>query len=123
VVMFRLAELYLIRAEARAQIGTDLVGALADVNVIRIRAGLAANTTATTTATLMTAILKERRVEFAHEGHRFFDLKRTNLLATTIGASYFGISGTINNTFRALWPIPQREVLTSGGIIAQNTGY
>jgi hypothetical protein len=123
VVMFRLSELYLIRAEARAQLGTDLVGALADVNVVRIRAGLAANTTATTTATLMTAILKERRVEFAHEGHRFFDLKRTNLLATTIGATYFGISGTIDNTFRALWPIPQRETLTSGGIIAQNTGY
>ena len=123
VVMFRLSELYLIRAEARAQIGTDLVGALADVNVIRTRAGLAANTTATTTATLMTAILKERRVEFAHEGHRFFDLKRTNLLATTIGSSYFGIVGTLDNTFRALWPIPQRETLTSGGIIAQNTGY
>ena len=123
VVMFRLSELYLIRAEARAQLGTDLVGALADVNVVRIRAGLAANTTATTTATLMTAILKERRIEFAHEGHRFFDLKRTNLLATTIGATYFGISGTTDNTFRALWPIPQREVLTSGGIIAQNTGY
>ena len=123
VVMFRLSELYLIRAEARAQIGTDLVGALADVNVIRIRAGLAANTTATTTATLMTAILKERRIEFAHEGHRFFDLKRTNLLATTVGATYFGISGTTDNTFRALWPIPQRETLTSGGIIAQNTGY
>jgi len=123
VVMFRLSELYLIRAEARAQLGTDLVGALADVNVVRTRAGLAANTTATTTATLMTAILKERRIEFAHEGHRFFDLKRTNLLATTIGATYFGISGTIDNTFRALWPIPQRETLTSGGIIAQNTGY
>ena len=123
VVMFRLSELYLIRAEARAQLGTDLVGALADVNVVRTRAGLAANTTATTTATLMTAILKERRIEFAHEGHRFFDLKRTNLLATTIGANYFGISGTSDNTFRALWPIPQRETLTSGGIIAQNTGY
>ena len=123
VVMFRLSELYLIRAEARAQLGTDLVGALADVNVVRTRAGLAANTTATTTATLMTAILKERRIEFAHEGHRFFDLKRTNLLATTIGATYFGISGTSDNTFRALWPIPQRETLTSGGIIAQNTGY
>lgn len=123
VVMFRLSELYLIRAEARAQLGTDLVGALADLNVVRTRAGLAANTTATTTATLMTAILKERRIEFAHEGHRFFDLKRTNLLATTIGATYFGISGTTDNTFRALWPIPQRETLTSGGIIAQNTGY
>lgn len=122
VVMFRLSELYLIRAEARAQIGTDLVGALADVNVVRARAGLAASAAATT-ADLMTAILKERRVEFAHEGHRFFDLKRTNTLSSTLGASLFGVSGAYDNTFRALWPIPQREVLTSGGIIAQNTGY
>lgn len=122
VVMFRLSELYLIRAEARAQIGTDLVGALADVNVVRARAGLAASAAATT-ADLMTAILKERRIELAHEGHRFFDLKRTNGLATAIGAAQFGVSGAIDNTFRALWPIPQREVLTSGGIIAQNSGY
>lgn len=122
VVMFRLSELYLIRAEARAQIGTDLVGALSDVNVVRARAGLAVSAAATT-ADLMTAILKERRVEFAHEGHRFFDLKRTNTLSSTLGASLFGISGAFDNTFRALWPIPQREVLTSGGIIAQNTGY
>jgi hypothetical protein len=122
VVMFRLSELYLIRAEARAQIGTDLVGALSDVNVVRARAGLAVSAAATT-ADLMTAILKERRVEFAHEGHRFFDLKRTNTLSSTLGASLFGISGVYDNTFRALWPIPQREVLTSGGIIAQNTGY
>jgi hypothetical protein len=121
VVMFRLSELYLIRAEARAQIGTDLVGALADVNVVRARAGLAASAAATT-ADLMTAILRERRIELAHEGHRFFDLKRTNLLATTLGAATFGIT-TADNTFRALWPIPQREVLTSGGIIAQNSGY
>jgi hypothetical protein len=122
VVMFRLSELYLIRAEARAQIGADLVGALADVNVVRTRAGLPASAAATT-ADLMTAILKERRIEFAHEGHRFFDLKRTNTLATTIGAASFGTVGAIDNSFRALWPIPQREVLTSGGIIAQNTGY
>lgn len=121
VVLFRLAELYLIRAEARAQIGTDLAGALADVNVVRARAGLAASA-ASTTADLMTAILKERRIELAHEGHRFFDLKRTNTLASTIGTT-FGVSGATDNRFRALWPIPQREVLTSGGIIAQNTGY
>ena len=122
VVMFRLSELYLIRAEARAM-GTapDLVNALADLNVVRARAGLAASAAATA-PDLLTDILKERRIELAHEGHRFFDLKRTNLLASTIGAAYFGIT-TSDNTFRALWPIPQREVLTSGGIIAQNTGY
>jgi hypothetical protein len=90
--------------------------------VVRTRAGLTASAAATT-ADLMTAILKERRIEFAHEGHRFFDLKRTNRLSSTLGASLFGISGAFDNTFRALWPIPQREVLTSGGIIAQNTGY
>ena len=123
VVMFRLSELYLIRAEARAM-GTapDLVNALADVNVIRTRAGLAASAAATA-PDLLTAILKERRIELAHEGHRFFDLKRTNKLASTVGAAYFGTVGAINNSFKALWPIPQREVLTSGGIIAQNTGY
>ncbi len=122
VVMFRLSELYLIRAEARAQIGTDLPGALSDLNVVRTRAGLSASAAATKDD-LMTAILKERRVEFAHEGHRFFDLKRTNNLAAVIGASKFGVDNGIDNAFRVLWPIPQREVLTSGGIIAQNTGY
>ncbi|MFC3559973.1 hypothetical protein [Pedobacter jamesrossensis] len=49
----------------------------------------------------------------AHEGHRWFDLRRFNLTST------LGIA----QTYRALYPIPQREVLTSGNIIAQNTGY
>ena len=118
VVLFRLAELYLIRAEARAmKTNPDLAGSLSDLNVIRVRAGLAASAAATQ-ADLLTAIVKERRVEFAHEGHRFFDLKRLNLLGTTLGATFSG-----NNVYRALWPIPQRETLNSGGIITQNTGY
>ncbi len=118
VVLFRLAELYLIRAEARAmKTVPDLAGSLSDLNVIRVRAGLAASAAATQ-ADLLTAIVKERRVEFAHEGHRFFDLKRLNLLGTTLGATF-----STTNVFRALWPIPQRETLNSGGIITQNTGY
>lgn len=118
VVLFRLSELYLIRAEARAlKPSPDLVGSLADINVIRARAGLA-NSTASTAADLLTAVMQERRIELAHEGHRFFDLKRNNLLATTLSSNFSG-----NNAFRALWPIPQRETLNSGGVIAQNTGY
>lgn len=118
VVLFRLAELYLIRAEARAlKASPDLVGSLADLNVIRTRAGLA-NSAASTAADLMTAIMQERRIELAHEGHRFFDLKRTNLLGTTLSSNFSG-----SNAFRALWPIPQRETLNSGGVITQNTGY
>jgi starch-binding outer membrane protein, SusD/RagB family len=90
-----------------------LAGAAADINVIRNRAGLA-NTTATTLTDLMLAIEKERRVELAHEGHRWFDLRRYNKLSTL---------PSFTQSFRALWPLPQREITNSGGKIVQNTGY
>jgi starch-binding outer membrane protein, SusD/RagB family len=111
-ILIRLAEMYLIRAEARAQ-QSNLTGAIADINLIRNRAGLA-NTTAATQAELIIAIEKERRVELAHEGHRWFDLRRYNRLSTL---------PSFTQTFRALWPIPQREVTNGGGKIIQNTGY
>ena len=113
VIMIRLAELYLIRAEARARkTAPDIAGAQADINRIRNRAGLA-NTTAVTVQQLVDAVEQERRIELAHEGHRFFDVRRYNKLAS-IG---------ITQSFRALWPIPLREFQTSGGIIAQNPNY
>ncbi|RFS24457.1 RagB/SusD family nutrient uptake outer membrane protein [Chitinophaga silvatica] len=81
----RFAELYLISAEAKAQSG-DLSGAITDLNTIRSRAGLN-GTTATGKEDLLTAILKERRVEFFAEwGHRWFDLKRTEKSATVLGS-------------------------------------
>ena len=113
VIIFRSSEMYLIRAEARLRKPTpNFPGALSDLNEIRRRAGLT-DFVSLAPADLLNAILRERRVEFAHEGHRLFDLRRLNRV------SILGIS----QPFRALWPIPQREVLTSGGIITQNTGY
>ena len=113
VILIRLAELYLIRAEARARKSSpDIAGAQADLNVIRNRAGLA-NTTATTATDLINAILLERRVEFAHEGHRWFDLRRYN--------RYSDVG--ITEPHRSLFPLPQREVLSSGNVIKQNAGY
>lgn len=111
-ILIRLAEMHLIRAEARAQ-QNNLVGAIADINVIRNRAGLA-NTTALTQAELILAIEKERRIELAHEGHRWFDLRRYNKLSTL---------PSFTQPFRALWPLPQREILNGLGKIVQNTGY
>ncbi|HET6993699.1 MAG TPA: RagB/SusD family nutrient uptake outer membrane protein, partial [Chitinophagaceae bacterium] len=68
VVMLRLAEQYLIRAEARVHSG-DLQGTVADLNIIRARAGLQP-TTATTQGDLLAAVEKERRVEFfTEDGH------------------------------------------------------
>ncbi len=114
VIILRLAELYLIRAEARIRKPTpDITGSLSDLNVIRQRAGLTA-LVSLSSSTILTAILAERRVELAHEGHRLFDLRRYNLTGSVLG---------ISESFRNLWPIPQREVLTSGGIIVQNDKY
>lgn len=114
VILYRSAELFLIRAEARVRKASpDLIGALSDLNVVRTRAGLT-NFISLSSADILTAILAERRVEFAHEGHRLFDLRRYNLTGPVLG---------ISEAFRNLWPIPQREVLTSGGIIAQNDKY
>jgi starch-binding outer membrane protein, SusD/RagB family len=113
VILIRLAELFLIRAEARIRKATpDLTGATADINRIRSRAGLA-NTTATTAADLLLAVERERRIELAHEGHRWPDLRRYDKVSS-VG---------ITQAFRALWPVPLREVQTSNGVIAQNPSY
>jgi starch-binding outer membrane protein, SusD/RagB family len=114
VMLIRLAELYLIRAEARIRkAAPDLAGAAADINTIRNRAGLS-NTTAVTASNLLLAVENERRVELAHEGHRWFDLRRYNKIGSTLG---------ITEPFRALFPIPERDVQVSGGVIVQNPNY
>jgi hypothetical protein len=116
-MILRLAELYLIRAEARAQQG-NIVGAQEDLNVIRNRAGLG-NTTASTSATLLLAIEQERKVElFVEEGnHRWLDLKRTNRADAVLG-----VSKPAWEPNDALYPIPETEVLNNPNL-TQNTGY
>ncbi|MBE9463769.1 RagB/SusD family nutrient uptake outer membrane protein [Dyadobacter subterraneus] len=83
-VYLRLADIYLIRAEANAKLG-NTQAALADVNLIRTRAGLsgsALHTQASMSAQSKTAldlVLEERYLELAFEGHRVYDLFRNNL--------------------------------------------
>lgn len=119
-VALRLAEQYLIRAEARAQL-KDISGAQADLNIIRHRAGLA-NTTAADQAALLTAILHERQVElFCEYGHRWLDLKRTDQV-NTVMQQVDAIKNGIWNNNKALWPIPQTEI-TNDLNLKQNPGY
>lgn len=108
-IVLRLAEMHLIRAEAR--LGTEQ--SLADVNAIRARAGLAALTTVT-----LDDILQERFVELAFEGHRWFDLKRTGRLDAVMSAIN---PGTWQST-DALMPIPQND-LNLNTNLTQNPGY
>ncbi len=113
----RLAEQYLIRAEARSQLN-DIVGAQADVNIIRNRAGLA-NTSATDKNSLLLAVEHERQVElFAEWGHRWFDLKRTNRANTILSA----LNPSTWQATDALWPIPISQI-TLNTALTQNPGY
>jgi hypothetical protein len=116
-IVLRLAEQYLIRAEARAQQG-DLIGAKEDLNKIRNTAGLG-DTPATTSAEIITAVLKERQTElFCEFGHRFFDLKRNGLLDTALSPMKLGW-----NTTDRLLPLPQKELLLNPNLAPQNDGY
>lgn len=116
-VMLRLAEQYLIRAEARAMQG-DLIGAKEDLNIVRNTAGLG-NTTALTSAEIVDAITNERRFEFFTEtGMRFFDLQRTGKLDSTLSIVKSGWNSTDQ-----FWPVPQSELLINPNLAPQNAGY
>lgn len=115
-IVFRMAEQFLIRAEARAYIG-NITGSQEDLNKIRLRAGLL-ETPASTQSELLSAILHERRVElFTEQGHRFFDLKRTENLDNVLSAK----PGW--NTSDRLFPIPEKELLLNPNLLPQNSGY
>lgn len=116
-ILFRLAEQYLIRAEANAHL-SNLSDAQVDLNKIRNRAGLS-NTTANTVAALLDAIAKERHFEFfTEQGHRWFDLKRTNKAAEVLGP----IKSNWKDTQLVL-PLPQSELLLNSNLLPQNQGY
>jgi hypothetical protein len=117
LIALRAGEQYLIRAEAKAELG-DLAGAVADLNVIRIRAGLPAYAGPIDKNTVLNAVYHERQVElFTEWGNRYNDLKRTGRL------------NAINSTLKPGWkntanvlPIPQSEINTDPNL-KQNQGY
>jgi len=109
--LIRIAELYLIRAEARAQ-QNKLVEATADLNAVRLRAD-AGLTTAVGQGPLLQAIEDENGVEFAFEAHRWFDLVRTEQAGAVLG---------LTNRNYWLFPIPYSDVLSDPDV-TQNPGY
>jgi hypothetical protein len=114
VQVMRLAEMYLTRAEANFRAGTA-TGAtpLADVNLIRARAGLGALTSAQLTTA---AILNERRLELAFEGTLIHDIKRSRQSVV------FGTTTYQWSDARLVYPIPLREMNANPALL-QNAGY
>ena len=119
--VLRLAEVFLIRAEARAQQGNDLNGAQSDLNKVRSRAGLP-GTAANTKSSLISAIIHERQVElFLEWGDRWFTLKRTKTIDQVMPAVCMQ-KGTSWDSFRQLLPLPISD-LNSNRSLTQNPGY
>jgi hypothetical protein len=118
-MVLRLAEQYLIRAEARVNQNklTGSESAEVDINKILKRAGLP-NTSAPTADALMAEVMRQRKLElFAEWGHRWFDLNRTNQ------------TSVILQPLKPLWkstsvffPIPQYELINNHNLF-QNDGY
>lgn len=120
LMVLRLAEQYLIRAEARAQ-QNSLTGSLSDVNTIRTRAGLT-NLNVNDKNTLLTLILHERQTElFTEWGHRWLDLKRTGQVDATMSIVTPKKGGVWNTNWK-LYPIPLSEILIDKNLV-QNPGY
>jgi hypothetical protein len=117
-IVLRLAEQYLIRAEARAHNGR-INDAIEDINVIRNRAGLPPVTNDIGLDSCLSIIMQERRKElFTEWGHRWFDLKRTNTIETELKKS----KGNDWQTHDRLYPIPLSEMQINTSLV-QNDGY
>jgi hypothetical protein len=112
-IELRLADVILLYAEALNENG-NTAAALTQLNRIRSRAGLT-DSSATSQADVRQAIQDERRLELAFEGHRWFDLVRTNTVNAEMGV-------TVSPNYH-VFPIPTSEVRSTNGVITQNTGY
>ncbi|MBN9383744.1 MAG: RagB/SusD family nutrient uptake outer membrane protein [Chitinophagaceae bacterium] len=118
----RLAEIYLIRAEAEANgAAGGSAAAIGDLKLIRNRAGLGDLPSSLTPAEVVAAVAHERQVElFAEWGHRWLDLNRTGQAHNVLS----GIPGKQPwaGDYQLLYPIPSAEI-QSDHFLTQNTGY
>ncbi|MCK0159871.1 RagB/SusD family nutrient uptake outer membrane protein [Allomuricauda sp. F6463D] len=124
IYIIRIAEMYLNRAEALAQM-EELDDAIDDLNEVRTRAGVdEITTTPSTKEEVLELIWNERKLEFAFEGHRFFDLARTGQIMDVLQNidRMNGPAVSIPEIGRAVFPIPRFE-LDANPNMEQNEAY
>lgn len=127
-VLFRLAEIYLIRAEARVHMAmiTGSNSAEEDINAVRNRSGLGPVSLTGEQAALM-AVEQERKVElFGEYPHRWFDLKRTSGFSdpskTRADEILPGVKGATWQSTDKLFPIEADQIKLNPNLV-QNEGY
>lgn len=130
-ILLRVAEQYLIRAEARIQLNKVADG-ISDLNILRERAidktepdqnkRLKLLATTLNKEEALAALSYERRVElFAESAHRWFDLKRSGQMDAVMGPATANKGGTWAS-YKALYPLPAADIIYNPALV-QNTGY
>ncbi|WP_018337799.1 RagB/SusD family nutrient uptake outer membrane protein [Butyricimonas synergistica] len=90
-VWWRLADIYLLRAECRARLG-DTEGAIVDLNEIRRRAGAKSYDSSEDNGDLRYTVFLERQKELLLEGHRYFDVIRNGYVNTELKGKFRTLS-------------------------------
>ena len=119
--VLRYADVLLMYAEALNELN-QTTNAFQYINIVRTRAGLP-GLAGLSKDDLRLALERERRVEFLHEGHRWFDLARTGRLKTVMNAYYTALGQTFRiEDYELIYPIPQNEIDLNPAV-KQNPGY
>lgn len=126
VIKLRLADILLLKAEAHAALG-QVQEAATLVNQVRTRVKLAPIATTLSQEAMKEAVLKERRLELAFEGHRWFDLVRNDAAISTMNTLNNRDSSRLKQMYplneqTILYPVPQVE-RNKNIKLTQNPGY
>ncbi|WP_116106624.1 RagB/SusD family nutrient uptake outer membrane protein [Lewinella sp. IMCC34191] len=124
MILMRLGDAYLLRAEARLQLG-DTEGAAEDINTIRMRSavsGMEEDIKIAASDVDLDFLLDERARELVGEGHRWFDLTRTMTLVERV-REYNPVGGPNIQDYHVVRPIPQNQIDRTLGGYPQNAGY
>jgi len=133
-ILIRYADLLLIHAESSYQAGNE-GNAKSSLSEVRARVGL--DPVNLSGQALLNAIYKERQLELALEGHRYYDLKRTGRLTAVIqdfvdynlnrSTDLYDAGNTSGELFEPgtheLFPLPERDINLSKNVLVQNEGY
>jgi hypothetical protein len=126
-IAIRYTDVVLMKAECvlNGAPGSQATDVDAVVNQIRTRAGVG---TPALTGVTLTQLFNERRLEFADEGSRWFDLQRSGNLVTTMN-SWIAVDDATRKQMNPVvagyivYPVPQTQLDSAPGLYTQSTGY
>lgn len=126
-VLLRYADILLMYAEAQNEaVGPD-ESVYAAIKLVRNRSNMPDLPAGLSKPDMQSRIRHERRVEFALEGLRYFDLRRWGIAVTKLNGFVSNpLQPTIKSKYQAnyeFWPIPQTEIDRNAPVLLQNPGY